>query len=208
MLAMPLVRKIAATLAAITLAGCADATVAPDASHSTIAGPSLMKGASISDNYTIPVSFTLPMSWDPTNYCGLQTGVTGNGQFHVVAKAAQTNQGTWRVQFNWSAHGTAIGDDGTKYVFNYALSAHAFDLTGANYGLPGVFDVVDHFNMLGQGKAPDLKVSFRAKISIDGTDPTSLALAFTPVSFSALRVEGGAVALGRTGGRSRRPIAF
>ena len=109
--------------------------------------------------------------------------------FRVVAKSAQKPDGSWHVNISWTAHGTAVGDDGSQYTFNYALNAHAKDLTGPNYGLPGDFVTTDHFNLLGKAGAPDLKVSFRAIVNLDGADPTTLALTFTPVDFIALKGE-------------------
>jgi len=174
----------------VMLAGCADSVAPPTAaSASSRLAPGTAdqaKGASISDNYTFPVTFAIPVPWDPTNSCGLDTPVNGEGVFHVVAHASQKPDGSWNVNINWSAHGTAVGDDGTQYRFNYALASHAIDLTGPNYGLPGNFEVVDHFNLVGAGNAPRLKVAFRALINIDGADPTQLALTFTPRDFSRL----------------------
>jgi len=88
---------------------------------------------------------------------------------------------------SWSSHGTAVGDDGSQYTFNYSLNALGKDLTGPGYGLPGEFVAVDHFNLLGKAGAPDLKVSFRAIVTIDGADPTTLAITFTPTDFIALK---------------------
>jgi hypothetical protein len=166
-------RSLALCFAALALADCADPVAPPAASADALGRPTLAKASGVTDNFTMPVEFTLPPPWDPTNACGLNTTVTGSGVFHVVARATQTGTGAWHVSFSWNSHGTAAGADGSRYVFNYAINGRALDAVDA-VSLPGVYQLVDHFNLLGQGGTPDLRVFFQGSFLFDGFNVTPI----------------------------------
>jgi hypothetical protein len=128
-------------LGVFALAACADPVAPRQARPNVPDGPN----AAVVVNSIDPVTFTLPAG--PP--CGLTTTVTATGEFHTVIRV-QSKSGVETVTFSLSAHGTASGADGSQYVFNYA---NAQELVN-----PEVIDIVDHFNLLGQGKTPDLKV--------------------------------------------------
>ena len=128
-------------LGAFALAACADPVAPRPAVPHVPDDPSF----AVVQNSTDPVTFTL-LAGPP---CGLTTDVTGTGEFHTVIRVLQS-KGVSRVEFNLSARGTASGEDGSRYVFNYANSQELVN--------PDVIDIVDHFNLIGQGKTPDLKV--------------------------------------------------
>jgi len=158
-------------LGAFTLVACAD-PVSPRATLPNV--PTRASLAGVVDNSTFPVSFTIP-----GGTCGLTSTVTGNGVFHAVIRAAQDKNGDWTVAFNWDAHGTAAGADGSQYRFNYAIAGKWIDPVSPTT-LPVVLDVVDHFNLTGQGQTPDLRVFLKGKFLFDG-------IAFVPVDNPVIR---------------------
>ena len=131
-------------LGVFALAACADPVAPRPAVPNVPDDPSF----AVVQNSTDPVTFTLPAG--PP--CGLTTDVTGTGEFHTVVRVSQSKSGE-KVEFNLSARGTAVGEDGSRYVFNYANSQELVN--------PDVIDIVDHFNLIGQGNTPDLKVYLR-----------------------------------------------
>ena len=149
------------TFAAFSLAACAD-PVSPHGPSPNV--PSRANLAGVVDNSTFPVSFSIP-----GGTCGLTATVTGNGVFHAVNRASQSKTGEWTVAFNWNAHGTASGADGSQYLFNYAIAGKWIDPVSPTT-LPVVIDIVDHFNLIGQGKTPDLRVYFNGKFLFDGVN--------------------------------------
>ena len=162
---------------AVTLTACTDrgpvapSAVRPDAPTS----PSLAKASGESDKW-VPVSFTIA-----GGTCGIASTVTGNGVFHIVANSTQTGNGTWHVSFHWSAHGTATGADGSSYRFNYAINAKAVDPTGPDDIV--VIDLVDHFNLLGQGKTPDMKIFLKGTFTFPAFEPIGNAVIRGPGIF-------------------------
>jgi hypothetical protein len=141
----------AAFAAAFALAGCADPVAPHAAGADALGGPRLAQGSGL-DRTTFPVTFTIA-----GGTCGLATTVTGTGVFQIVSRASQSRTGEWRIAFNWSAHGTATGEDGSQYRFNYSANGKWIDPVDPTT-LPVVIDFVDHFNLLGQGGTPDLRV--------------------------------------------------
>jgi len=131
-------------LGAVALAACADPVAPRPAVPNVPDDPSF----AVVQNSTDPVTFTLAAG--PP--CGLTTNVTATGEFHTVVRVSQSKSGE-KVEFNLSARGTAVGEDGSRDVFNYANSQELVN--------PDVIDIVDHFNLIGQGKTPDLKVYLR-----------------------------------------------
>ena len=163
---------------ALTLMACTDrGPVAPNATRRDVpSSPSLAKASGASDNLTIPVSFTIP-----GGTCGVASTVTGNGLFHIVARSTQSGNGDWHVSFSWSAHGTASGADGSSYRFNYAINAKSVDPTGPDD--LAVINLVDHFNLLGQGNTPDMKIYINGTFTFPAFEPIGNAVVRGPSIF-------------------------
>jgi hypothetical protein len=161
---------------AIVLTACTDpGPVAPNTSRADAVGsPSSATTLGVSDNLTIPVSFTIP-----GGTCGLESTVTGTGVFHIVTRTTQDGTGAWHVSFSWNAHGTATGEDGSTYIFNYAINAKSVDPSGADDLVEIV--LVDHFNLQGQGNTPDLRVYLRGTFEF---------ATFTPIGDAVIRGPG------------------
>src|SRR4029450_13218214 len=98
------------------------------------------------------------------------TDVTGTGVFHGVTRASQSNTGEWKVVLNLTAHGTASGTDGATYLFDYAGGKTVVDPVSPTTP-PTVVDIVDHFNLLGQGNTPNVKVYLRGKFTYPAFEP-------------------------------------
>lgn len=156
----PPIALVTSLVTALIVAGCADTDpVAPNRGLiDGVGSASLAKASGVSENLWVPVSFTIP-----GGTCGLTATVTGTGIFHIVTRSTETGAGAWHLSFTWSAHGTASGSDGSSYRFNYAISAKGVDPSGPD-DLTTI-EVVDHFNLLGQGKTPDLRVYIRGTFS-------------------------------------------
>jgi hypothetical protein len=162
-----------ALAAAFALAGCADPAAPHTASSEALGGPTLAQSAA--DRVRFDVTFTIP-----GGTCGLTTTVTGTGVFQVVSRVSQTRAGGLRIAFSESAHGTATGADGSQYRFNYAANYELIDVDDPT-ALPIVVDIVDHFNLLGQGRAPDVKVFLKGLFLFDGSVP------LTPIGDAVIR---------------------
>jgi len=156
-----LLRTSLLVVGAFTLVACAEPVSPPSTPPNVLQQP----GLAVVDNSTVPVQFTLSAA-----LCGLPTDVTGAGVLHAVTRASQSATGEWKVVLNLSAHGTASGTDGSAYVFDYAgtqIWVNPVDPTTA----PTVVDIVDHFNLLGQGRARNVKVYLRGKFTFPGFEP-------------------------------------
>jgi hypothetical protein len=162
----------------LILTACTDpGPAAPNAARPNAPGsPTLAKASGASDNLTIPVSFTIA-----GGTCGVASTVTGNGLFHIVARSTQSGNGDWHVSFSWSASGTATGADGSSYRFNYAINAKAVDPTGPDD--MAVIELVDHFNLLGQGKTPDMKIFLKGTFTFPAFEPIGNAVIRGPGIF-------------------------
>jgi hypothetical protein len=150
-------------LGAFTLVACAD-PVSPRATLPN--APTRPSLAGVVDNSTFDVSFTIP-----GGTCGLTSTVTGDGVFHALTRASQDKNAVWTIAFNWDAHGTASGADGSQYRFNYAIAGKWIDPVSPTT-LPVVIDIVDHFNLIGQGSTPDLRVFLKGQFLFDGVNIT------------------------------------
>ena len=155
---MPSPRSPLLALVALAFTACAD----PVSPRPVPNAPTRANLARLVDNLTFPVEFTIP-----GGTCGLASTVKGSGVFHALTHAAQSKTGEWTVSFNWNAHGTASGADGSQYRFNYAIAGKWIDPVSPTT-LPVVIDIADHFNLTGQGKTPDLKVFLKGKFLFDG----------------------------------------
>jgi hypothetical protein len=157
---IPLVTSL---ITAMTVAGCADAgPVAPNREPIDAVGPAaLAKGSGGADVAKVDVTFTMP-----GGTCGLTTTVTATGVYNIVTRETESPTGELRLYLTEAAHGTGTGADGSRYRFSYAAN-YSFDPTT----LPFLLDLVDHFNLLGQGGAPDVKVYLRGQFLFDGSLP-------------------------------------
>ena len=160
---MPSRRSPFLALVALAIAGCTDATSPSATSPNAPTRPSL----AVVDNSKFPVTFELP-----AGTCGLTTTVTGTGVYHLVNRVSETRSGGLRVALSESAHGTATGADGSRYRFNYVANSKVIDVDDPTT-LPIVLDLVDHFNLLGQGQTPDVRVYLRGQFLYDGTLPVT-----------------------------------
>jgi hypothetical protein len=173
---MPQLRASPLALAAgLTLAGCADPAGPRAASPEAPGRPDLARGSGGADVARFDVTFTIP-----AGTCGLTTTVTGTGVYQVVTRESRGPTGELRVAITETSHGTATGADGSRYRFNYAANYRVVEVLDPS-GLPIVIDIVDHFNLLGQGRAPDVKVFLKGLFLYDGTPP------LTPVGDPVIR---------------------
>src|SRR5215210_3570749 len=132
----------AALAAFITLAACAEPTGLRATRPAVLEAPSLAKASTVANRVTFDVTFAIP-----GGTCGLASTVTGTGVFQMVNRVSQSRTGEWRVGFNWSAHGTATGADGSQYQFNYTASGKWLDVVDHTV-LPVTIELVDHFNLI------------------------------------------------------------
>ena len=148
-------------ITAMTVVGCAGTDpVAPNREPIDVVGPAtLAKGGA--DVEKVDVTFTMP-----AGTCGLTTTVTATGVYNIVTRESRGPTGELRLYLNEAAHGTGTGADGSRYRFSYAAN-YSFDPTT----FPVVLDLIDHFNLLGQGGAPDVKVYLRGQFLFDGSLP-------------------------------------
>jgi hypothetical protein len=156
-----LLRAPLVAVGAFALVACADPVSPPSAPPNV----PQQAGLAVVDNSTVPVQFTLSAA-----LCDLPTDVTGSGVLHSVTRASQSATGEWKVVLNLSAHGTASGTDGSTYVFDYA-GAQAWVDPVSPTTAPLVVDIVDHFNLLGQGRTPNVKVYLRGKFTFPAFEP-------------------------------------
>ena len=156
-----LLRAPLVAVGAFALVACADPVSPPSAPPNV----PQQAGLAVVDNSTVPVQFTLSAA-----LCNLPADVTGTGVFHAVTRASQSQTGKWKVVLNLTAHGTASGTDGSSYVFDYAGVQAWVDPVSPNTA-PLVVDIVDHFNLLGQGKTPNVKVYLRGKFTFPAFEP-------------------------------------
>jgi hypothetical protein len=160
---------VTSIVTALAVASCADTVpVAPHTELIHAVGPATLANGSGGDNVVrFDVTFTMP-----SGSCGLTTTVTATGVYQIVTHASQS-----RLALTESSHGTATGADGSRYRFNYVANYTVIDPTA----FPVMLDLVDHFNLLGQGGAPDVKVYLRGQFLYDGTLP------LTPVGDPVIR---------------------
>jgi hypothetical protein len=160
----------------VMLAGCADSVSPPSAPVAAPGAASLAKGITNETSVSrFDVAFTLP-----AGSCGLTTTVTGTGVYLAQSRVSQTEAGEWRIGIHESAAGTATGADGSQYRFSYVANYRVLDVVEP-FALPMVLDIVDHFNLLGQNGAPDIKVFLKGQFLYNGTLP------LTPIGTPVIR---------------------
>lgn len=155
---------------ASTLASCTEPVAPVAALPDAVRGPNLASQTAVANRLRFDVTFNIPQATGG-NRCGLPAPVTGSGVFQMVNRVSQTKSGEWRVHFSWSAHGTAVGDDGSQYRFNYVATGKWIDVVSPTT-VPVEIELVDHFNLIGQGQTPDLKVFLKGRFLFDGVDVT------------------------------------
>ena len=159
----------------VILAGCADSATPPTAPAVAPGAANLEKGITNENTLSrFDVAFTIP-----AGSCGLTTTVTATGEYHSLTRLSQKD-GEWRVGIAESAHGTAAGEDGSQYRWNYAANYHVLDVVVPG-SFPAILDLVDHFNLLGQNGAPDIKVYLHGQFLYNGTLP------LTPIGDPVIR---------------------
>jgi len=151
----------------VVLAGCADSVAPPTAPALAPVGPAADKITNETSVSRFDVTFTIP-----AGTCGLTTTVTGTGVYQSLARVSQTAAGAWRVALTETAHGTATGDDGSRYRFNYAANYKVLDVVEP-FTFPMTLDLVDHFNLIGLDGAPDIKVFLEGEFLYTGTLPVT-----------------------------------
>jgi hypothetical protein len=159
----------------VMLAGCADGVAPPTAPALAAGGADLAKITNETSVSRFDVTFTLP-----AGSCGLTTTVTGTGVYLSQSRVSQTAAGEWRIGIHESASGTATGEDGSQYRFNYVANYRVLDVVEP-FALPMVLDLVDHFNLLGQNGAPDIKVFLKGQFLFTGSLPV------TPIGAPVIR---------------------
>ena len=150
---------------ALLTAGCTDPVAPLAASANALGGPSAALASSVVERTRSDVTFTMP-----AGTCGLATTVTGTGVVQVVSRVSLTPAGGLRIEFRESAHGTATGADGSQYRFSYEANYQVLDVDDPTT-LPIVLDLIDHFNLIGQGQTPDVKVFLKGQFLFDGSLP-------------------------------------
>ena len=169
---MPLRASHFALALASTLASCTEPVAPLARSPDALRGPNLASESAVANRVRFDVTFNIPQGTGG-NSCGLTASVTGTGVFQMVNRVSQTKSGEWRLHFSWSAHGTAVGSDGSQYRFNYVANSKGIDVVSPTT-LPLEIELVDHFNLLGQGQTPDLRVFLKGRFLFDGVDVTPL----------------------------------
>lgn len=154
-----------ALVATVAVTGCADSDpLSPDAATDARAAAAGAANAATSvTRDAVVVPFTLSGA-----QCGLASDVSGVATIQMVNHAMQTASGEWRVWFDWAAHGTATGG-GVEYRFNYAANGKWLDVTSPP-SVPVVIELADHFNLIGPGQTPDLRMFLHGRFLWDGTD--------------------------------------
>ena len=169
----PRIALVTSLITAMTVAGCADTgPIAPNRDPiDAVGSATLAKGSGGADVVKVDVTFTMP-----GGTCGLTTTITGTGVYNIVTRESEGPTGELILSLTESAHGTATGADGSRYRWNYVAN-YSFDPTI----FPVELDLIDHFNLLGQGGAPDVKVYLRGQFLFDGSLP------LTPVGDPVIR---------------------
>ena len=115
-----------------------------------------------------PVTFTL--SGCPNVPAGLI--VSGSGDGFLVTNSRIDQEGVTHMERNDLVTGTATDSNGASYKFNYHNHSNIEVPPG---GFPWSFATTDHFNLVGNGRADQMQVSFVARVTFPSpTDPPLL----------------------------------
>jgi hypothetical protein len=169
------IRQISAVLslaAAGLVAGCGADPVQPGA-----ATPSLAKSsAPVNLRFTSPIEVT--MDGGPGSQCGLATDVHLTGELTVRIHVTETGTGRRLAHVQSSARGTALGDDGSRYVWSYNQMVRVTDFLvpiPSPDAAPQIAYITDRFRLSGLGGAPDVSAHILFGIQLDAEgNPTVL----------------------------------
>jgi hypothetical protein len=143
---------------AIFASACGDAAIsAPPESAARFASGG---DGGVESNETFPIEFRLS-----AGRCGLTTDIVATGEFHAIVRTTKGSNGqVLEVGYNDSAHGTAVGADGSEYVFNYHHNRHRLQYDGTR---PFEARFTDHFHLIGKGGAPDIHTFFNQYFRVE-----------------------------------------
>jgi hypothetical protein len=135
-----------------------------------IAGGTGVTASTVIDNSRAhaPISFTL--GGCPNLPAGLT--VSGTGDDFLVVNSRVDSQGVTHMERNDLVIGTATDSNGASYKFNYHNHSN---ITIPPGGFPWSFTTADHFNLIGNGQANQLQVTFVARVTFSSpTDPPDI----------------------------------
>ena len=121
-----------------------------------------------------PIAFTL------SGCTQLPAGLTvnGSGESFLVVTSRVDQDGNIVLQQNNLVTGTAVDSEGATYSFNYHNHS---TITVPPTGLPVSISGADHFNLIGKGKANNMKVHFNATGTIFSFSPLIASIVFKTV---------------------------
>jgi hypothetical protein len=88
--------------------------------------------------------------------------VAGTGEGFLVINERIDRNGVAHINRNDLVTGTATDSNGAGYIFNYHNHANIEIQAG---GFPFQFTTTDHFNLIGDGTANNLRVGFVARVT-------------------------------------------
>lgn len=137
----------------------------PPASPAAAAPVAIPVGTASGTQLRTPIGFTL--SGCPSLPAGLT--VSGSGDDFLVINSRVDKDGVTHMERNDLVIGTATDSAGASYKFNYHNHANFSVPPG---GFPLSISTTDHFNLIGNGHASQLHVSFVARVTFPSpSDP-------------------------------------
>lgn len=129
------------------------------------------------NHFSVPFTFVMP-----AGTCGLTTTVHGSGEYEFVeTNHVRTPNGTRTIAIsNVHAHGTALGDDGTRYNFSYENNSRFLSVPPA----PLSITFVDNFHLSSRGGATNVGVTVQANFSVDANGNETFTLKVRNGDFS------------------------
>ena len=126
----------------------------------------LAASASAAELSRTPVEFVLT----PEQCPDVETTITGAGMYFLRHNERIDKNGVTHINDNLSAKGTAVGENGVVYHFNYHNNAR---VTIPPQGFPFTIRQTDHFNLVGAGNAGNMQVGFNVIVTFlaPGEDP-------------------------------------
>jgi hypothetical protein len=115
---------------------------------------------------TVPVAFAFA-----AGTCGLTTHVAATGELDITVHSVAMPSGTVRLTILGNAHGTAVGDDGSQYVFSYNQRVVQENALAD----PIPVSITDVFELVGLGDAPNVRTGFVATLELSGGQPLNPA---------------------------------
>jgi hypothetical protein len=117
-------------------------------------------GATATDNPAARVPITFTLKGCPNLPAGLI--VYGSGDDFLVINSRVDQDGNTHMERNDLVTGTATDSDGASYKFNYHNHSN---IVVPPDGFPWSFATTDHFNLIGNGRANRMQVSFVARVT-------------------------------------------